>query len=184
MPLSWTLDKIGPFARSAADCGLVLQAIAGKDGKDPGSAGKNFYYTPQYARPVRDLRIGYAPVDFAERAAAAARPAFSQALDALRSAGPQLVEIQLPRFPYDAVIAAILAAEEGSVFEPLIASGKVDELADRAQIAGLKATQELPAKDYLKAMRIRRLMQVEWIKLFADVDALVAPSPADRVERR
>ena len=39
MPLSWTLDK-GPFARSAADFGLVLQAIAGKDGKDPGSAGR------------------------------------------------------------------------------------------------------------------------------------------------
>ena len=46
MALSWTLDKLGPFARSAEDCGLILQAIAGKDGKDPGSAGKSFYYTP------------------------------------------------------------------------------------------------------------------------------------------
>src|SRR5580765_97145 len=61
MALSWTLDKLGPFARSAEDCGVILQAIAGKDGKDPGSAGKNFYYTPQYARPLKDLRVGYAP---------------------------------------------------------------------------------------------------------------------------
>ena len=59
MALSWTLDKLGPFARSAEDCGLILQAIAGKDGQDPGSAGKSFYYTPQYARPLEELRIGF-----------------------------------------------------------------------------------------------------------------------------
>ena len=45
----------------AEDCGLVLQVIAGKDGKDPGSAGKSFYYTPQYARPMKDLKVGFAP---------------------------------------------------------------------------------------------------------------------------
>ena len=48
MPLSWTLDKLGPFCRSAEDCGLVLETIAGGDHRDPGSAGKSFYYTPQY----------------------------------------------------------------------------------------------------------------------------------------
>ena len=36
--------------------------------RDPGSAGKSFYYTPQYARSLKDLKVGYAPVDFAERA--------------------------------------------------------------------------------------------------------------------
>ena len=51
MALSWTLDKLGPFARTAEDCGLILQVIAGEDSRDPGSAGKSFYYTPQYARP-------------------------------------------------------------------------------------------------------------------------------------
>src|ERR1035438_9942758 len=53
MALSWTLDKLGPFAHSAEDCGVILQTIAGKDSKDPGSAGKSFYYTPQYARPMK-----------------------------------------------------------------------------------------------------------------------------------
>src|SRR5579871_2892925 len=66
MALSWTLDKLGPFARSAEDCGLILQVIAGSDGKDAGSAGRSFYYTPQYGRPVRGMRAGYAPVDFNE----------------------------------------------------------------------------------------------------------------------
>src|SRR5215472_9860596 len=82
MALSWTLDKLGPFARSAEDCGLILQAIAGSDGRDPGSAGKNFYYAPQLARPVKNLRAGFAAVDFTEWADPAAQPAFLAALEA------------------------------------------------------------------------------------------------------
>jgi aspartyl-tRNA(Asn)/glutamyl-tRNA(Gln) amidotransferase subunit A len=159
MALSWTLDKLGPFARSAEDCGLVLHGIAGSDGKDPGSAGKSFYYTPQYARPPKELRIGYAPVDFSERADPSARPAFDAALGVLKEAGVQLVETKLPAFPYDQALRTILAAEQGAIFEPLIASGGVDELADKAQIAGLRASLDVSAKDYLRAMRIRRLIQ-------------------------
>jgi aspartyl-tRNA(Asn)/glutamyl-tRNA(Gln) amidotransferase subunit A len=173
MALSWTLDKIGPFARTAEDCGIILQAIAGGDSKDPGSAGKNFYYTPQYARPMKDLKVGYAPIDFTDRADAGARPAFAAALAALKETGVQLIETKLPQFPYGPILAAILNAEQGSIFEPLIASGKVDELADPAQIAGLKASLDVAAKDYLKAMRIRRLIQSAYATLFAEVDALV-----------
>ena len=175
MALSWTLDKLGPFAHSAEDCGLVLHAIAGGDSKDPGSAGKSFYYTPQYSRPLKELRIGYAAADYSERADAAARPAFEAALDVLRAAGAALVETKLPAFPYDQALRTILAAEQGAIFEPLIASGKVEELADKAQIAGLKASLDVAAKDYLKAMRIRRVIQTAFAEIFASVDALVAP---------
>ncbi|MFB3779627.1 MAG: amidase [Bryobacteraceae bacterium] len=176
MALSWTLDKIGPMAHSAEDCGLVLQAIAGKDDLDPGSAGKSFYYTPQYARAMKDLRVGFAPVDFEEWAEPAARPAFRQALETIRSLGVQMVETALPDFPYGAVAGTVIAAEGSAVFEPLIRSGGVDQLADRKQIAGLKAGLEIPAKDYLKAMRIRGLVQAALRKLFAGVDLLVSPS--------
>src|SRR5690349_15131836 len=159
MALSWTLDKLGPFAHTAEDCGLILQVIAGKDGRDPGSAGKSFYYTPQYSRPLKELRIGYAPSDFAEWVDPNTRPAFHAAIDVLKGGGAQLVETKLPDFPYGATLSTILNGEMASIFEPLIASGKVDELADKPQIAGLKASLELPAKDYLKAMRVRRLIQ-------------------------
>jgi aspartyl-tRNA(Asn)/glutamyl-tRNA(Gln) amidotransferase subunit A len=178
MALSWTLDKLGPFARSADDCGVILQTIAGKDSKDPGSAGKSFYYTPQYARPMKDLKVGYAPADFAEWAEPATRPAFEAAIGVLKASGMQFVETKLPDLPYGAALSTILAGEMGSIFEPLIASGKVDELADKPQIAGLKASLELPAKDYLKAMRLRRLMQEEVGKLFGSVDVLLAPGRA------
>jgi aspartyl-tRNA(Asn)/glutamyl-tRNA(Gln) amidotransferase subunit A len=112
-------------------------------------------------------------VDFADRAEPSARAAFQAALTALRETGVQLVETKLPQFPYGAALSAILAGEEASIFEPLIVSGKVNELADASQIAGLKAAIDLPARDYLKAMRLRRLVQQAYTKLFAEVDALV-----------
>jgi aspartyl-tRNA(Asn)/glutamyl-tRNA(Gln) amidotransferase subunit A len=175
MALSWTLDKLGPFARSAEDCGLILQTIAGKDSKDPGSAGKSFYFTPQYARAMKDVRIGYAPVDFAEWVDPATRPAFDAAIGVLKQTGIQLVETRLPDFRYGPIISTVIGAEGASVFEPLIRSEKIDQLADAAQIAGLKANLDIPATAYLKAMRIRREIQDEFWKLFATVDAVVAP---------
>ena len=186
MALAWTLDKLGPFAHTAEDCGLILQTIAGGDGKDPGSAGTSFYYAPHYWRPLKELKVGYAAVDFADRAEEPARAAFQAALAAIRETGLTLVETKLPQFPYGPILATILAAEQASVFEPLIASGKVDQLADAVQIAGLKARLEAPAKDYLKAMRLRRLIQTEFTKLFTQVDVLLAPGrpgPATKIDQ-
>jgi aspartyl-tRNA(Asn)/glutamyl-tRNA(Gln) amidotransferase subunit A len=175
MALSWTLDKLGPFARSAEDCGLILHEIAGSDGRDPGSAGKHFYYAPQYARPVKELRAGFAAVDFSDWADPPARPVFEAALAVLKESGLELIEAKLPDFPYGQVISTVIGAEEASVFETLIRSAGVDQLADAAQIAGLKANLDIPATAYLKAMRMRRLIQDQFRDLFTGVDVLVTP---------
>ena len=156
--------------------GLVLEAIAGGDSNDPGSAHKSFHYTPQYYRQSKDLRIGYAPVDFAERADPSARPAFEQALAVMRQTGAQLIETRLPDLPYGALTSTIIVVEACSIFEPLIASGKVDQLAVPKQIAGLKAGLEISAQDYLKAMRIRTVVQQKIRRLFTEFDVLLAPS--------
>jgi len=186
MPLSWTLDKIGPICRSAEDCGLVLQTLAGSDSDDPGSAGKSFYYAPAYTRDLKEIRAGFAPVDFDEWADPDARPDLKKALETMKSLGVQLVETKLPDFPYGAVLGTILSAEAGSVFEPLIQSGQVDQLADQKQIAGLKAALEIPAKDYLKAMRVRTLIQSAFRDLLSDIDVLISPSrmtPAPKINQ-
>lgn len=187
MALSWTMDKIGPMCRSAEDCGHVLRVISGGDSKDPGSAGKSFYYAPQFARKLSDLRVGFAPVDFEEWAEPSARPAFQEALEAVRSLGVKMIETRLPDFPYSLVAGTIISTEGSAVFEPLIESGKVDQLADQKQIAGLRAGLEVAAKDYLKAMRIRSLIRDETRKLFTQVDILVSPSrfgPASPIGER
>jgi len=184
MPLSWTLDKIGPMCRSAEDCGLVLHEIAGADGQDPATAGKSFYYAPQFTRDLKYVRVGFAPIDFSEWAEPAARPDLAKALETIRSIGMPVTEAKLPEFPYGPIISTIISSEAASVFEPLIQSGKVDQLVDQKQIAGLKAGLEIPAKDYLKAMRIRSLMQDALSDLLADIDVLLAPSrlgPAPKI---
>jgi aspartyl-tRNA(Asn)/glutamyl-tRNA(Gln) amidotransferase subunit A len=179
MALSWTLDKIGPICRSAEDCGLVLEAIAGAEYGDVTSAKKNFYYTPQFARDLKDVRVGFAPVDFNEGVDPAARADYAKALETIRSLGVQVTEAKMPEFPYGAVIGTIISAEGSAIFEPLIKSGNVDRLADQRQIAGLKAGLEIPAKDYLKAMRIRGLIQEAFHDLLSTVDVLVAPTRFD-----
>ena len=179
MALAWTLDKIGPICRSAEDCGLVLEAIAGADADDPSSAHKNFYYTPQFARDLKDVRVGFAPVDFNEGVDPAARADYAKALETIRSLGVQVTEAKLPEFPYGPVIGTIISAEGSAVFETLIKSGRVDQLADQHQIAGLKAGLEIPASEYLKAMRIRALIQESFRDLLSTIDVLIAPTRFD-----
>ncbi len=183
MPLSWTMDKIGPLARSAEDCGLILAALAGGDSRDPGSAGKSFYYWPKFEREWNTIRVGFAPVDFVGWAQPSARPAFRAALEVIRSVGVQMKEASLPAFPYSEVADVVISAEGSSVFEPLIESGRVSELADRKQIAGLKAGLGLLARDYLKAMRVRRLTHGALRRVWVDYDLFVSPACFDTAPR-
>jgi aspartyl-tRNA(Asn)/glutamyl-tRNA(Gln) amidotransferase subunit A len=175
MALSWTLDKIGPLCRTAEDCGLVLAAISGGDSDDPGSAGKSFYYSPQFVRPLKELKVGFAPVD-REWADPAMQPVLDAAMAALKETGVQLVEMRLPNYPWGALISTIIGAESASIFEELIASGQVDQLADPSQAESLKSKLGITATQYLKAMRIRSLAQRSFREVFSNLDLIVAPA--------
>lgn len=186
MPLSWTLDKVGVLAHSAEDCALVLSVIAGGDDADPGSARKSFYYTPQYFQSLSGLKVGYAEIDFAEWPDEPLRRAYASTLAAVKSIGTQMVPAQLPDYPYGPVIGAIIDSEGASVFEQLIRSGQVNQLADQSQIDGLKASLTYSAVDYLKAMRVRSQIQSSFRDLFTALDLLIAPthfSLPDRADR-
>ena len=137
MALSWTMDKLGPMCRTAEDCGIVLQAIAGKDENDPGTAGKSFYFAPQYQRELKTIRAGFAAVDFEEWAEPATRPVFKQALDVLKSFGVTFVETKLPDFPYAPVTSAVIGVEGATIFEDLI------DLRKSGRARGQKADRRL-----------------------------------------
>jgi aspartyl-tRNA(Asn)/glutamyl-tRNA(Gln) amidotransferase subunit A len=176
MALSWTMDKIGPLCRTAEDCGLVLQVIAGGDSNDPGSAGKSFYYTPEYVRPFSVLRLGWSPADLEAVADPAARQAFADATKLFLQMGLEVREVELPDLPYRTVASTIIGCEMASIFEPLVANGTIDQLVDKNQAAGIVAATGYKATDYLKALRIRRLIQDAMAKLFSTVDVLLSPS--------
>jgi len=194
MALSWTMDKLGPMCRSAMDCGLVLNAIAGHDPHDGASRRETFAWWPppwsqgndsKRAKSLAGKRFGAVRPDFKASGDPQVGAAFDAALDVLQSLGAKLEMTELPDFPYGAVATTLYTAEAASIFRPFIESGEVNELIDETQKAGLIAALSLPATDYLDAMRIRAQIQDSVAKLFEKYDALVAPSrtaPAPRLD--
>jgi aspartyl-tRNA(Asn)/glutamyl-tRNA(Gln) amidotransferase subunit A len=175
MALSWTLDKLGPMARSAEDCALALEALAGPDRGDPTSAGKRFGWERVAPRVLKRLRIGYAPADFDEMAASNARTALKGGLETVRSLGAALVERALPDdLPYGPAVSTVIFAEGSAAFAPLIESPEFETLVDAKQKAGLRAGLEVAARDYVDALRVRTRIQAAFRDLFGEVDVLVS----------
>jgi aspartyl-tRNA(Asn)/glutamyl-tRNA(Gln) amidotransferase subunit A len=187
MALSWTMDKLGPMCRSAMDCGLVLNAIAGKDADDPTSLDASFVWWPPRAKakPLAGKRLAVIQPDFATQGDPEVGQAFAAALDVLRGLGAKLEETELPDYPYTPIAVTLYTAEAASIFRPFIEGGKVMELLDESQKTGLLAALSLPAKDYLDAFRLRAEILPAVGKLFEKHDALVSPSrigPPPRID--
>ncbi len=179
MALCWTLDKLGPLARSADDCGLVLSAIAGLDPHDP-TTGESFRYREKPAkrgRPGQRFRVGVL-----RHATAGAAPdvetRFKEALSVLRDIADLEVDVSFPDLPYRDAVGVIVDAEGASAFRDLIESGKVKRLRDAADRVGGYAMMMTRAADYIDAMRSRVAMRAELDLLLSRYDALVAPTRA------
>ncbi|MFN8557013.1 MAG: amidase [Dehalococcoidia bacterium] len=183
MALAWTMDKIGPLCRSADDCGLVLDAIAGPDPADPTAAARAYRYLPG-AEPAQGFRLGVL-AGAVEEAQPAVRRRFEEALEVLRSFAV-VEEAALPELPYQAVARVTIVAEGASAFADLIASGGIARLRCPADRLTPFAYEAISGADYLRAQRVRARMARELDALCARYDALVAPTltsvapPADQ----
>ena len=172
MPLSWSMDKIGTICRSVEDTALVLAAINGFDVSDPSSLDVGFEYDG--GRSARDLRVGYIPAWFEDTATDVDRAA----LEAARSAGLDLVEVDLPDLPY-ASLGQILAAESASAFEELTLSGRDDELRWQEDVSWpnyWRSARLVSAVDLVNIDRFRRQVMGVIHDLFTLVDALIGPT--------
>jgi Asp-tRNA(Asn)/Glu-tRNA(Gln) amidotransferase A subunit family amidase len=185
MTLRWTLDKVGALARSAEDCALVLAAIHGPDGRDETVAEVPFAWNAPDS--LRGVRLGYVAGEFEqppegasadERARWPARRALLEdALEIFRSAGASLHPVSLPDLPA-AALYSILNAEAGAMFDDLVRSGRVRELAGKGpnhRANQLRASRYIPAVDYIRAQRVRTLLVHQMNALFSGVDAFLAP---------
>lgn len=173
MALSWTLDKLGPMCRSADDCGLVLDAIAGHDPGDPTSARRDYRY-PDPTTRTSGFRIGVIG-DKLELCQDEVRENFTVSLSVL-SQFATLEDASLPEFPYNEVASVIIQAELSSAFEELMTSGDVRQLTAPEDRINSLASLALPANVYLRALRIRRHISAAMDALCAKYDALVAPT--------
>lgn len=183
MALCWTLDKIGPMCRSAADCNTVLQAIMGEDENDPTTRG---VYPPGKPRWIassihqgtsRGLRIGIMPASY-EKVQPAVRENFLRSVEVLGKQGHTISEIEYPDFPYGATVSLIVDAEGASAFEDIIRDGRAKQLRAKAdQVGGFMAAATL-AVDYLRAQRLRAKIRQALLALFENVDLIASPSRA------
>jgi aspartyl-tRNA(Asn)/glutamyl-tRNA(Gln) amidotransferase subunit A len=180
MALSWTLDKLGPMCRSAADCAHVLNALAGRDPLDPTSRDTTFRYPSNSNRRAKKTPLRVAILkDSYEKTQDAVRDNFLASLEVLKKIEPGVQitkDVTLPDFPYGAVVGTIVDAEGASAFRDLIESGRVKELASPSGRIGGYSASLVTAVDYLHAMRARAPMRRAWAEMFKKYDLLVAPS--------
>jgi aspartyl-tRNA(Asn)/glutamyl-tRNA(Gln) amidotransferase subunit A len=174
MALSWTMDKLGPLARTAEDCGLVLAAIAGPDPADPTTLPDRFAF-PAHAMAKKRPRIGILRGTL-DKTQPEVRRNFEESLGVLRQFADIVEDLALPEFPYDAMAGTIIDAEAASAFESLFQSGRITELTAPEDRIGGYAGQVLLAKDYLRALRLRRPAGAALDRLLGGVDAVAAPS--------
>jgi aspartyl-tRNA(Asn)/glutamyl-tRNA(Gln) amidotransferase subunit A len=183
MALCWTLDKLGPMCRTAADARLVLNSIAGRDPLDASSIER-----PRFRDALKVVAAANDPhkivrlavmKDSYEKAQPEVRENFLASLAALKRADRRVqieMDVKLPDFPYGAAVGTIVDAEGAAAFRDLIESGRVRELASPEGRVGGYSASLVTAVDYLHAMRLRVPMRRAWRELFLKYDVLVAPS--------
>ncbi len=173
MALSWTMDKLGPMCRSAEDCGLVLNAIAGHDAGDPSSVQQAYRY-PGSERKSSGFRFGLVESEL-DDLQPEVRANFEQSLKDLEHIGT-IETVSLPEFPYREVAEAIIRSEMAAAFEDLLTSGDVRQLAAVETHVNPLSALTIPAHVYLRALRIRRHICKALDALLVQYDALVTPT--------
>ena len=178
MTLCWSLDKLGPMARSVEDTVMVLNTISGPDGHDLACVPSELAFDA--TADVKSLRVGYFPGWMKD---APATDVDRAALQAVKKLGMKLVEVSIPDWPYDS-LNLILFAEAGAAFEELTLSHKVDQL--KAQVPDawpncFRQSRFLSAVDLVQADRFRRKVAEEMARVFSQVDMLLVPSLRDEM---
>jgi aspartyl-tRNA(Asn)/glutamyl-tRNA(Gln) amidotransferase subunit A len=169
MALCWTLDKLGPMARSARDTDLVLRAISGADRGDPTSVDRPF--PRARSRP----RIGILRGATAKTMPAVARN-FKRSLAVLEEFCDLTPDVVLPDFPYEAAVRTIVGAEGAAALRDVIESGRVRELRSPDDRIGGYVSYATRAVDYVDALRVRTRMIEALERAFGGFDAIVSPT--------
>ena len=176
MAIAWSMDKIGPMARTADCCGVILSAMAGHDPADHDSlpdnlSGFSYSHATNSSRPLRIGRV--------KNAAGDSNPELNAAVEAalkiMERHGAKVSDAEIPDGPYEEAAELLILMEATGAFWDLIESGRCSELEDPlGQINGY-ASMEISAWDYLHVQRVRTYLQKNVDALFDQFDVLAAP---------
>lgn len=175
MAIAWSMDKLGPMARTADCCGLALSVMAGYDSKDHDSLpDAAFSYQPA-RKGGQPLRIGKLTNAWS-RYAPGMEQAIDDALKAMEKNGAKISDAQVPEGPYEDAAELTILIEAASSFQDMIHSGTCARLKDPlGQINGY-ISEEISASDYLQVQRVRTILQHRFDKLFDSFDVLATAS--------
>ena len=126
MAIAWTMDKLGPMAHTADDCGLVLSVIAGHDPQDHDSLPNGvaeFHYSRNERIPAKFLRVGRLTNVWLETEPGL-DPAVNDALKVLEKKGAKISDAEIPDGPYEEAAELTILMEAASAFQDLIAAGR------------------------------------------------------------
>ncbi len=171
MALCWSLDKIGPIARTAEDCALVLDAIWGADPGDPASETGPF--APALAAAgagLKRLRVGVLSGEEPTEDD-------TKVLDALRALGVETAPVAIADGAYGDLIFFLISVEAAAAFDEMTRLDRDDELAWQAPQAWpntFRAARYVPAVEYLQACRLRRRWQHDASAALDGFDAVIA----------
>jgi aspartyl-tRNA(Asn)/glutamyl-tRNA(Gln) amidotransferase subunit A len=175
-PLSWSLDHVGPMARTVADAALMLQVIAGHDRHD---LTTRTAIVPDYMASltgdIEGARLGIPQEFYFEQLDAEVADSVRAAVQTLERAGARVEEVSLPLSKYAAAAGRIISlTESAEIHEKFLKTRFADYSADVR--AGFLVGQLILGKHYIKAQRLRSLIRQEMGAVLRRVDALVTPT--------
>jgi aspartyl-tRNA(Asn)/glutamyl-tRNA(Gln) amidotransferase subunit A len=176
LPLAWSLDHVGPMARSAADCALMLGPMAGRDEKDPTTSTRPVGdYVAALSGDVKGVRVGVLRPFFLEAAGLVLRQAIEQATRELATLGAQVDDASLSYAPHAVGASfAVIASEALAYHEVWLKQRPGDYQADVRE--RLKTGAFVTGAQYLRGQRARQLIRDEVNRALERFDVLIAPS--------
>ncbi|MGW7638039.1 amidase [Streptomyces decoyicus] len=176
IPLSWSLDHVGPLTRTVQDAALVLSALTGHDPADPASlpTAPRDYPLPRDG-DLKGLRIGVPVNYYFDRVSPEIEAAVRSALAQMSDLGADLVDVEIPMAQYvQATHWGLMVPEATAYHEQTLRS--VPELYAPDVRVLLEAGELVSAGDYLRAQRARTLMRQAWAEMLDRVDVIAAPT--------
>ncbi len=170
MALAWSMDKLGPIARSVEDCALIFDAVHGADLSDPTALDAPFAWQPP--ADLRGRRVGFVAAQFEQKNEWFESNA--AALETLRRLGAELVPVTFPHAPGQA-LRITLSVEAAAAFDELTLSGGVDDIVAPRPSGwsdSMRAARYIPAVEYVQANRHRT-------RLVRDIEAMFTEARVD-----